>query len=84
MSWVSVLEVFLLNPRCFSAQVKARERKAPARQMWLPCCKEKAVVSQPNTLPAAVEQSVLERLGLKDVCPQEKSTACFVRQMQAN
>lgn len=65
MSWVSVLEVFLLKPRCFSAQVEAQERKAPAQQMCLPCCKEKAVVSQPNTFLAAVEQSVLERPGLK-------------------
>lgn len=84
MSWISVLEVFLLKPRCFSAQVQAQERKALAWQMHLPCCKEKAVVSQPNTFSAAVAQSVLERLHLKKVCPQEKRTACFIWQMQAN
>lgn len=62
-----MLEVFLLKPRCLSAQVQAQEKKAPAQQMCLLRCKDKAAVSQPSTFSAAVVQSDLERLSLKKV-----------------
>lgn len=84
MFWVSLLEFFLLNPRCFNAQVQAQERRDSAGQTCWSRGKEKAVVSQTNTFSVAVVQSVLERLDLKKVSCQEKSTACFVWHMQAS